>query len=424
MFRTTTTFVRAIALTFSITAIASTACTSAPVLTDKDTLLVADFSNSTGDKAWDDALKPVVGVLLQQTPFLTIAPDFRVQRTMRALQMPPDQPVAGENGRTLCGRVGAKAMVEGSIAGAGAATTLTLTVVDCGTGKTLAKQEIKGDQTTLIGALTEGVRLLRKDLGETSATLDKYNAPAAGATSNSLGALQAYGLGLRARAIGGDSAAIPYFQQAATQDPAFALAFAKLGVVAYNTGRLEESRQLAQKAYELRDKVTQYERLYIDWNYASRVKQDPKAVKASLEQLTTEYPRDFAARNNFGVYYNGTGEYEEALKQYKAASDIAPDEPGPMSNAAYVLMTIGRPAKCRSSAPDRDSAGSESRAGALDHRANRGPAAHSRVRKTRAQHGPARSDGDGRCEPGGMVGPFHRIRSDAARFCGARESIR
>jgi len=122
-----------------------------------------------------------------------------------------------------------------------------------------------------------------------------------------------------------------------------ALGATKLGVVAFNTGRLEESRALAAKAYELRDKTTEYERLYIDWNHASRVVLDPKAIKASLERLTTEYPRDFAARNNFGVFYNGTGEYEAALKEYQAAADLAPDEPGPVSNAAYVLLTLGRP---------------------------------------------------------------------------------
>ena len=327
---------------FCALATAAAACSGAPALTDRDVILIADFSNGTDDRAWDDALKPVVGVLLQQTPFLTIAPDFRVQRVMRSLQQPPDQPVNGEAGRALCTRLGGKAMVEGAVATAAAGATLKLTVTECSSGKELASETVRGDKTTLVAALSAGVRSLRKKLGESGATLDKYNVDAVSATSSSLAALQYYGQGLRARAISGDSAAVPLFQQSAAADPQFALAYARLGVVAYNTGRIEESRQLAKRAWELRDKVTAYERLYIDWNYAQRVLQDPKAVKTSLEQLTTEYPRDFAARNNFGVYYNGTGEYEEALKQYRAASDIAPDEPGPVSNAAYVLMTVGR----------------------------------------------------------------------------------
>lgn len=326
-----------------VMAIATVAgCGSTPLLTDRDTLLVADFSNTTGDKAWDDALKPVVSVLLQQTPFLTITPDFRVQRVLRAVQQPPDQPITGEAARALCSRLGAKAVVEGALAASGPGLDLTLTVTDCGTSKMLAKTEVTGDKTTMIEGLKDGVYRLRQKLGEPRATLDKYNASATSAMSSSIDALQSYGHGLKARVAAGDAASIPYFQQAISQDPGFTLAYAKLGVVAYNTGRIEESRQLAQKAHDLRDKVTEYERLYIDWNYASRVGQDPKAIKASLEQLTTEYPRDFAARNNFGVFYNGTGEYEEALKQYRAASELAPDEPSPLSNAAYVLMTIGR----------------------------------------------------------------------------------
>jgi tetratricopeptide (TPR) repeat protein len=339
---TSTTF-RAFAAVACIALIAATAgCSTEPLLTNRDSLLVADFSNATGDKAWDDALKPVVSVLLQQTPFLSITPDFRVQRVLRAMQQPPDQPVSGEAGRALCKRLGARAIVDGALAATASGVNLTLTVTDCGTSKELARTQVLGDRATIIDALRDGVYRLRQKLGEPRASLEKYNVAAAPATSASLQALQSYGRGLKARVVAGDGEAIPYFQQAISEDPAFALAYAKLGVVDYNTGRLEESRQLAQEAHDLRDKVTEYERLYIDWNFASRVQQDPKVIKASLEQLTTEYPRDFAARNNFGVFYNGAGEYEEALKQYRAASDLAPDEPGPLSNAAYVLMTLGR----------------------------------------------------------------------------------
>jgi tetratricopeptide (TPR) repeat protein len=255
----------------------------------------------------------VVSVLLQQTPFLTITPDFRVQRVLRALAQPPDQPVAGDAGRALCIKLGSKAIVDGTLEAAGSGLKLTLTVTDCGTKKALASTQVDGDKATLVGSLADGVRRLRQKLGEPRETLDKYNVAAPAATSSSIEALQSFGHGLKARVVSGDPASIPYFQQA-----------------------------VSQKAHDLRDKVTEYERLYIDWNYASRVGQDPKAIKASLEQLTTEYPRDFAARNNFGVFYNGTGEYEEALKQYRAASELAPDEPSPLSNAAYVLMTLGK----------------------------------------------------------------------------------
>lgn len=316
---------------------------SAPLLTDRDMLLVADFVNTTSDQAFDDALKPELSVLLQQTPFLSLVPDPRIQRMLRAMQRPADEPVAGDVAREVCTRAGAKAVVEGSIAAAGSQVLVTLTVKDCQSGASLAKEEVRASgKTDVLGQLGSAARSLRQRLGEPAAMIQKYDVPVAQATSASLDALREYGHGLRARATRGDEASIPFFNQAVTIDPGFVLAYAKLGVVAGNIGQFDAAREYTKKAYELHDRVTEYERLYIDWNYAARVLQDQKAVKASLERLTTTYPRDFAARNNFGVYFNGTGEYEEALKQYRAASDIAPDEPGPVSNAAYVLITLGR----------------------------------------------------------------------------------
>jgi len=186
------------------------------------------------------------------------------------------------------------------------------------------------------------VTSIRQRLGEPADSLSAYQVPLTEALTGSLEALQAYGQGLRSRAMRGDDSAIPFFRQAIALDPAFALAHAKLGVVTGNVGGIDEAREQARKAWELRAKVTEYERLYIDWNYASRVLADQKAVKDSLEKMTTTYPRDFAARNNFGVYYNNNGQVEEALKQYQAASQISPDEPGPLSNSAYALLLLGR----------------------------------------------------------------------------------
>ncbi len=321
----------------------TTGCSSAPALTDRDRLLVADFSNTTGDAALDDALRPAVTVLLQQSPFLTLVSDQRIQRALRAIQRPADEAVSGDVGREVCKQVGAKAMVDGSVASSGSQVIVTLVATDCQSGKPLAKETTKAaGKADVVSQLGVAVKSLRQRLGESAASLQKYDAPAGDATSASLEALKEYGLGLRARATRGDDAAIPFFVQAIGRDAGFAIAHAKLGVVTGNIGRIDDAREQTRQAWELRGKMTEYERLYIDWNYAARVLQDQKAVKASLEQLTTTYPRDFAARNNFGVYFNGNGEYEESLKQYRAASEIAPDEPGPLSNSAYVLMTLGR----------------------------------------------------------------------------------
>ena len=214
---------------------------------------------------------------------------------------------------------------------------------NCQTGESIAKQQVqassKEDVLTQLGV---AVKALRQNLGESLASIQKYDVPVTEATTASLEALRAYGQGLRTRVTRGDDAAIPFFRQATERDASFALAYAKLGVVYSNTGREAEAREATKKAWELRDKVSDYERLYINWNHATRVLRDQKASREALEVLTTAYPRDFAARNNFGVYYNNAGEFEQALKQYLAASDIAPDEPGPISNAAYVLISMGR----------------------------------------------------------------------------------
>ncbi len=317
--------------------------TATPALTERDTVLVADFVNSTGDPVFDDALRGAVAVQLQQSPFLTLMPDLRIQRTMRMMQRPADEPVTGAVAREVCQRAGAKATVEGSIAPIGSNYVIGLGVHNCQTGESLAQQQVQAaSKEEVLAKLGEVVTALREGLGESLSSIQKYDVPVTEATTSSLEALKAYGQGLRARATRSDEASIPLFREAVEKDPNFALAYAKLGVVTGNIGRLDEAREYARKAWELRDKVSEYERLYINWNYASRVQQDQKAVKEALEVLIAAYPRDFAARNNLGVYHNSVGEFEEALKQYKAASEIAPEEPGPISNTAFLLLQLGR----------------------------------------------------------------------------------
>ena len=317
--------------------------TPAITLTAKDSVLVADFVNTTGDPVFDDALRGAVSVQLQQTPFLTLLPDQRIQRTMRMMQQQPDTAVTAEVAREVCQRAGARATVEGSIAQLGSNYVISLSVHNCQTGESLARQQVQAtSKEDVIGQLGAAARALRQNLGESLASIEKYDVPVTEATTSSLDALKAYGQGLRARATRGDGVSMPFFREAINKDPNFAIAYAKLGVVSGNLQMGDEAAALAKKAWELRDKVSEYERLYIDWNYAARVLQDKNKTREALELLIASYPRDYAARNNLGVYYNGEGELEESLKNYLAASEIAPDEPGPISNSAYVLMQLGR----------------------------------------------------------------------------------
>ena len=314
----------------------------ATVLTSKDTVLVADFVNTTGDPVFDDALRGAVAVQLQQTPFLTLMPDQRIQRTLRLMQQ-PDIPVTSAVAREVCQRAGAKATVEGSIAQLGSNYVIELSVNNCQTGESLAREQVQAtSKEDVLNQLGTAVTALRQNLGESLASIQKYDVPVTDATTASLDALKAYGQGLRARATRGEAASMPFFREAIAKDPNFALAYAKLGVVSGNQGLSDEAAALAKKAWELRDKVSEYERLYIDWNYAARVLVDQQKTREALELLVASYPRDYAARNNLGVYFNGAGDLEESLKHYLAASEIAPDEPGPVSNSAYVLMQLGR----------------------------------------------------------------------------------
>ena len=317
--------------------------TRTPAFTERDTVVVADFANSTGDPVFDEALKQALSVQLQQTPYLTLLPDVRVQRTLKLMQRQPDQPFTPPVARELCQRVGAKATVEGSIASIGSSYVVTIGVHNCQTGEALAEQQAQAAaKEQVLGKLGEAVTALRRRLGESLASIQKYDVPVTEATTSSLEALKAYGLANKTRYIRGDEASIPFFQKAIELDPNFALAYAKLGVVSANTGKVDDARKYAQKAYEMKDRVSEYERLYITWNYNSRVLRDPKLALASLELMTASYPRDYAAQNNLGVYYIGHAQFEEAAKHYRAAIELAPDEPLPMANLAYSLYFLGQ----------------------------------------------------------------------------------
>jgi len=317
--------------------------TPTPAFAERDTVLIADFVNSTTDTVFDDALKQAVSVQLQQTPFVTLLPDRQVQRTLQLMQREPDTPVTGAVAQEVCQRAGAKATVEGSIAPLGSAYVMSLGVHNCDTGETLAQEQVQaGAKEEVLDTLGGAVVALRQRLGESLASIEKYDVPVTEATTASLEALRAYGLGLKARVTSGDEDAIPFFEQALQYDPDFALAHAKLGVIHSNRNRPDEARRYAERAYELRGEVSEYERLYIQWLHARQVLEDEEQARNALEIMIASYPRDFTALNNLGVYYMGRAEYDRAVTQFMTAAEVAPAEPLPLSNAAYANFFRGR----------------------------------------------------------------------------------
>lgn len=314
-----------------------------PEFTARDLVVIADFDNTTGDSVFDDALRQAVAVQLQQSPYVTLVPDQTIQRTLRLMSRSPEDPLTSATARELCQRSGAKASVEGSIASLGSAYVISLGVFNCATGGSLAQQQVQASsKEEVLAKVGEAVTQLREGLGESLASIQKYDVPITDATTGSLEALKAYGQAIRVRQTRGDEASIPFFEQATQIDPQFALAFAKLSVVASNIGRSDDARINATKAFALRERVSEYERLYIEWNHATRVTLDRAAARRTLELMVEAYPGDYAARNNLGVSLLGAAEFEKALEQYQAAMKIAPAEPTPASNAAYALMFLGR----------------------------------------------------------------------------------
>ncbi len=317
--------------------------TRTPAFTERDTILIADFVNTTGDPVFDDALRQAVSVQLQQTPYVTLLADGQVQRTLQLMQRGPDEPIVGEMARELCQRAGAQATVEGSIQPLGSSYVIALGAFNCATGAPLVQQQAQADsKETVLGQLGTAVAAVREGLGESLASMERFDTPVGDATTSSLEALRAYGQGLRARATQDDESSIPFFERAVELDPEFALAYAKLSVVAGNLGRTEPSADYARRAYELRERVSEYERLYIEWNYASRVSRDNEAQLGALEMIIASYPRDFGARNNLGVYYSTRGDTKRAITEFLLASEIAPDEPLPLTNVAPLLLQEGR----------------------------------------------------------------------------------
>lgn len=314
-----------------------------PDFKERDTIVIADFVNTTGDNVFDEGLRQAATVLFQQTPFVTVVADQSVVRQLRVMARPVDEPLTGQTVRDVCKQAGAKASVEGSIAPRGSVYVVAIGIINCATGVTIADEAVDASsKADVINQLGVAVASLRKQIGEPQPSLDKYNVSATAATTSSLEALNAYGLGLKARQTKGDEGSIPLFQQAVQLDPDFALAHARLGAINSSMGRAEDARISMQKAYALRDRVTEYERLYISWSYAQRVTMNMSQAQSAMEMMTTTYPRDFTARNNLGVQYMGQGLFEEALKEYLVAQEIAPDEPLPVSNAAYALLFLGR----------------------------------------------------------------------------------
>jgi len=314
----------------------------ASALSAKDTIVLADFANHTNDPVFDDTLRQGFAVQLEQSPFLSLVSERRIQQTLRLMSQSPDKTITPEIARDLCQRVGSVAALDGSIANLGNQYVLELHAVNCLTGDTMARAEATAaGKEQVLKALSQAAGKVREKLGESIATAEKFDTPLDQVTTPSLDALQAYSRG-RVSIMGkGDfTAAIPQMQRAVRLDPNFALAYAALATCYWDLGESAKAAEYAKKAYELRDRVSERERLGIESRYHLFTTGDLEKARRVLELWAQTYPRELLARNDLGTNYGTLGQYEKGLKATEEAMQLDPGSALATVNlfAAYVEM--------------------------------------------------------------------------------------
>jgi len=297
-------------------------------LTEKDTIVLADFANTTGDPVFDDALKQGLRVQLEQSPFLNILSDEKVSEQLPLMGRQKGDRLTKDLARDLCQRLGNQAVLAGSISNLGSHYVIGLNALNCRSGDPLAREQVEADsRERVLTSLGESVKKMREKLGESLASVQKYDAPIEQATTPSLEALQVHSLGLRTWYTKGGSAAIPFFQRAVELDPNFAMAYARLGARYDELGKPTLAAENIRKAYDLREKVSERERLYIETHYHESVTGDLERAVQVFEVWQQTYPRDETPYNNLAyLYANIFGNYEKALQEAREAVRLGPDQ--------------------------------------------------------------------------------------------------
>ena len=304
-------------------------------LADKDTIVLADFNNTTGEPVFDDALKQGLRVQLEQSPVLNILTDEKVGVELQMMGRQKDERLTNDVSRDLCQRVGSKAVLTGSISKLGAHYVIGLNAINCQTGESLGSEQVEADSREhVLQSLDESARKMRNKLGESLATIQKYDAPVERATTPSLEALKAYSLGMRTWHQGGDTAALPFLQRAIELDPGFAMAYGRIGSIYFNIGELSLWGENARKAYELRGKVSERERLYIDSHYYFMTGDLEKAAQV-FELWHQTYPRDPIPQNNLASLYAQLGQFEKALQAGQDALRLDPNNQDTYVSVAF-----------------------------------------------------------------------------------------
>ena len=310
-------------------------------LSEKDTIVLADFSNSTGDPVFDDTLKTALGVSLRQSPFLNVIADDTIAKTLRLMTRPADTKLTPQVARELCQRTGSKAYLAGAIASLGSQYVVGLKAVNCGSGNTLAEEQVTaGAKEKVLGALGEAASKLRTELGESLESVQKLDVPLDEATTSSLAALKSYSLGLKAVYEKGSAASLPYHQRAIELDPNFAMGYRAVGNAYFSLGEISRASEYIAKAFQLRERASELEKLDIAAFYFQNVTGEMNKAVQTYQQEIESYPRQARAYLRLGVVFADQAQYEKAVETTKQGLRLQPDSVGYYENLANYTLAL------------------------------------------------------------------------------------
>jgi eukaryotic-like serine/threonine-protein kinase len=314
-----------------------------PALTEKDTVVLSNFVNTTGDSVFDGTLNAALAVQLGQSPYLNIMPESRIREALRFMGRSPATPVTREVAKEICLRENAKAVIAGSIASLGNDYVITLEAANAQTGDSLAREQVQASsKEQVLNSLDKAASTLRRQLGESLASVQQFTTPLEQATTSSLDALKEFSLGQQSHERMEEQDAIPHFKRAIQLDPNFAMAYAVLGVGSSNFGNRHDTEEYLKKAYELRDRTSERERFYIASHYYDIVTNDLQKAVDVYQQWIRVYPRDSVPRDNLSLAYQGLGDAQRSLSAASEAVRLNPQDDYAYQNQMASYMMLNR----------------------------------------------------------------------------------
>jgi tetratricopeptide (TPR) repeat protein len=314
-----------------------------PALTERDSIVVAEFVNTTGESVFDGTLKEALTVQLEQSPYLNVLPESRMREALRFMGRSPDERISTEVAREICLREGVKAMLTGSISGLGSHYVIDLKAVNAQTGDSLAREQTEAEsKEQVLKSLDGAASSLRRKLGESLGSVEKFAMPLEQATTSSLDALQAFSLGQAEHQKIDEEKAIPHLKRAVELDPNFAMAYATLGVASSNEGDTAKASEYLKKAFELKDRASEREKLYISAHYYEMVTGQQQRAIEVYESWKETYPRDSTPRDNLSNRYNESGQFEKALSNANESLRLNPKDVFAYQNAQGAYEKLDR----------------------------------------------------------------------------------